>query len=210
MAGKLVEEFYLPSIVVSKGEIYSKASARSISGFNIIEAIRAQSDLLVDAGGHPMAAGFTVETIKLEILRQRLTTFADAQIQPELLEKNLRIDLELPFSVLTLQLWEEIQQMSPFGLGNPEPVFMSKAIVADWRTVGSEGKHLKLTLRGQMAENERENVFSAIGFGMGKLASELKVDQEAEIAYNLSLNEWNNKKHLELKLKDLQWLDSKN
>ena len=210
VAGKLVEEFYLPSIVVSKGEIYSKASARSISGFNIIEAIRAQSDLLVDAGGHPMAAGFTVETIKLEILRQRLTTFADAQIQPELLEKNLRIDLELPFSVLTLQLWEEIQQMSPFGLGNPEPVFMSKAIVADWRTVGSEGKHLKLTLRGQMAENERENVFSAIGFGMGKLASELKVDQEAEIAYNLSLNEWNNKKHLELKLKDLQWLDSKN
>jgi len=209
VAGKLVEEFYLPSIVVSKGEIYSKASARSISGFNIIEAIRAQSDLLVDAGGHPMAAGFTVETIKLEILRQRLTTFADAQIQPELLEKNLRIDLELPFSVLTLQLWEEIQQMSPFGLGNPEPVFMSKAIVADWRTVGSEGKHLKLTLRGQMAENERENVFSAIGFGMGKLASELKVDQDAEIAYNLSLNEWNNKKHLELKLKYLQWLDSK-
>jgi len=76
--------------------------------------------------------------------------------------------------------------------------------VADWRTVGSEGKHLKLTLRGQMAENERENVFSAIGFGMGKLASKLKVDQEVEIAYNLSLNKWNNEKHLELKLKDLQ------
>jgi len=210
VAGKLVEEFYRPSIVISKGEVYSKASARSINGFNIIEAIRTQSDLLVDAGGHPMAAGFTIETTKLEILKQRLTAFADIQIQPELLEKNLKIDLELPFPVITLQLWEEVQKISPFGLGNPEPVFMSKAIVADWRTVGSEGKHLKLTLRGQRAENERENVFSAIGFGMGKLASELKVDQEVEIAYNLSLNEWNNKKHLELKLKDLQWLGPKN
>lgn len=209
VAGKLVEEFYLPSIVVSKGEIYSKASARSISGFNIIEAIRAQSDLLVDAGGHPMAAGFTVETIKLEILRQRLTTFADTQIQPELLEKNLRIDLELPFSVLTLQLWEEVQQMSPFGLANPEPVFMSKAIVTNWRTVGNEGRHLKLTLKEKGTENGRKNIFSAIGFNMGKLASELKVDQEVEIAYNLSLNEWNSEKHLELKLKDLQWPDPK-
>jgi len=204
VAGKLVEEFYRPSIVISKGEVYSKASARSINGFNIIEAIRTQSDLLVDAGGHPMAAGFTIETTKLEILKQRLTAFADTQIQPELLEKNLKIDLKLPFPVITLELWKEIQKMSPFGLGNPEPVFMSKAIVADWRTVGSEGKHLKLTLRGQMAENERENVFSAIGFGMGKLASKLKVDQEVEIAYNLSLNKWNNEKHLELKLKDLQ------
>ena len=204
VAGKLVEEFYRPSIVISKGEVYSKASARSINGFNIIEAIRTQSDLLVDAGGHPMAAGFTIETTKLEILKQRLTAFADTQIQPELLEKNLKIDLKLPFPVITLELWKEIQKMSPFGLGNPEPVFMSKAIVADWRTVGSEGKHLKLTLRVQRAENERENVFSAIGFGMGKLASKLKVDQEVEIAYNLSLNKWNNEKHLELKLKDLQ------
>jgi len=210
VAGKLVEEFYLPSIVISKGEIYSKASARSISGFNIIEAIRAQSDLLVDAGGHPMAAGFTVETTKLEVLRQRLITYADAQILPELLEKNLRIDLKLQFSALTFQLWEEIQHMSPFGLGNPEPVFMSKAIVVNWRTVGSEGRHLKLTLREQETDKDKKNVFSAIGFNLGRLASELKVDQEIEIAYNLSLNEWNSEKHLELKLKDLQCSSPKN
>lgn len=210
VAGKLVEEFYLPSIVISKGEIYSKASGRSISGFNIIEAIRAQSDLLVDAGGHPMAAGFTVETTKLEVLRERLVAYADAQILPELLEKNLKIDLELPFSALTFQLWEEIQHMSPFGLGNPEPVFMSKAIVTNWRTVGNEGRHLKLTLKEKGTENGRKNIFSAIGFNLGKLASELKVDQEIEIAYNLSLNEWNSEKHLELKLKDLQCSNPKN
>lgn len=210
VAGKLVEEFYLPSIVISKGEIYSKASGRSISGFNIIEAIRAQSDLLVDAGGHPMAAGFTVETTKLEVLRERLVAYADAQILPALLEKNLKIDLELPFFALTFQLWEEIQHMSPFGLGNPEPVFMSKAIVVNWRNVGSEGRHLKLTLKEQGSGREKKNGFSAIGFNLGKLASELKVDQEIEIAYNLSLNEWNSEKHLELKLKDLQCSNPKN
>jgi len=73
----MVEEYYLPSIIISKGEKYSRASARSVKGFNIVEFLRSASDLLVDVGGHPMAAGFTVETSKLELLEKRL--YASAQ-----------------------------------------------------------------------------------------------------------------------------------
>ncbi len=206
VAGKLVEEFYRPTIVISKGEIYSKASARSVNGFNIIEAIRTQSDLLVDAGGHPMAAGFTIETAKIEILKRRLIELADSQISDEILEKTLKIDLELPLGGINLDLWKAVQQMSPFGLGNPEPVFASSVVVKGFRTVGNEGKHLKL----QLATAGQPIVFSAIGFNLGRLAETLQVDQEVEIAYNLSLNEWNNEKHLELKLKDLRWPNLKN
>ncbi|MBL7150835.1 single-stranded-DNA-specific exonuclease RecJ [Candidatus Microgenomates bacterium] len=83
VAGKLVEKFYRPAIVVSQGEIYSKASARSINGFNIVEAIRSCSDLLVDCGGHPMAAGFTVETKHLEKVKSKLEKLAGQEISQE-------------------------------------------------------------------------------------------------------------------------------
>jgi len=200
VAGKLVEEYCRPSLVISRGEIYSKASGRSISGFNIIEAIRAQADLLVDAGGHPMAAGLTVETAKIEMLKKRLIGEAEKQITDDMLQKTLYIDLSLPLFYVTEKLWEETRKMAPFGIGNPEPSFSSKAVVKDFRKVGNDGKHLKLELQG----------FSAIGFGMGHLAGSLKIDQEVEIAYNLSLNVWNNQKKVEVKIKDLKWMTSKN
>ncbi|PJC77673.1 single-stranded-DNA-specific exonuclease RecJ [Candidatus Shapirobacteria bacterium CG_4_8_14_3_um_filter_39_11] len=200
-AGKLVEEFYRPSLVISRGEIYSKASGRSISGFNIIEAIRAQADLLVDAGGHPMAAGLTVETVKIDLLRQRLMSEAERQITKGMLQKTLFIDLKLPISEISDGLWQEIQKLQPFGLGNYEPNFSSKVIVKSFRTVGNEGKHLKLTL--SPSTHQLSPLFSAIGFGMGHMAGSLKVDREIEIAYSLSLNEWNNRQSIELKIKDL-------
>ncbi len=195
VAGKLVEEFHRPAVVISRGERYSKASARSIAGFNIIEAIRLQSDLLVDAGGHPMAAGFTVETTKIEILKERLIKEAEKQITDQMMLKTLKIDMELPLSSVSLELWGEVQKLQPFGLGNYEPSFSSKAVVKSFRTVGSDGKHLKLELQG----------FSAIGFNIGSMAGKLKVDSEVEVAYGLSLNEWNGAKNLELKLKDIKW-----
>ncbi len=196
VAGKLVEEFYRPAIVISLGEVYSKASARSIAGFNIIEAIRAQGDLLVDAGGHPMAAGFTVETVKLEELKKRLSEAAERQISEEILQKTLKIDLEIPLAGVSLGLWTEIQKLAPFGLGNPEPVFATEAVVEDFRLVGREGKHLKLKL------SDGRNAFGAIAFNQGRLAAKLSPGQKIKAAFTLSLNQWNGEKKLELKIRD--------
>ncbi|MCL5091027.1 MAG: single-stranded-DNA-specific exonuclease RecJ [Patescibacteria group bacterium] len=204
VAGRLVEEFYRPAIVLSIGEVYAKASARSISGFNIIEAIRSQTDLLVDAGGHPMAAGFTVETTKIEILKNKLLEVAEKLITPDILEKSLKVDLELPLSGISLSLWKEVQSLSPFGLGNPEPIFFCEAIIRDFRLVGSEGKHLKLTLiDGTLNKSFPNKFFSAIAFNQGKVAANLSLGQKVKVAYALSLNEWNNEKKVELKVKDI-------
>ena len=208
VAGKLVEEFHRPAVVISRGEKYSKASARSINGFNIIEAIRVQSDLLVDSGGHPMAAGFTIETVKINLLKQRLIKGAEKQITGEMLNKTLKIDMELPLPAVSLNLWEEIKKLQPFGLGNPEPSFSSKAMVKSFRTVGSDSKHLKLSL-ALITNCSIANCFSAIAFNMGNLAEKLEIDQKVEIAYNLSLNIWNNTQNIELKIKDIKWPNSK-
>ena len=152
-AGKLVEEFYRPSIVVSVGEKYSKASARSVNGFNIIEFIRSASEMLIDAGGHPMAAGFTVETSKLSILQKVLEEKAEAILDKEKLTRTLRIDCELDLSVIDEVLYKEVQKLAPFGMGNPEPTFVSKDVaIEDMRVVGNGGKHIKFKFKVQSSK----------------------------------------------------------
>jgi single-stranded-DNA-specific exonuclease len=198
-AGKLTEEFYRPSIVIAKGEVYSKASARSVSGFNIIEAIRASSEYLVEAGGHPMAAGFTVETVKIEEFKRRILEEAEKQITDDILEKSLKIDLKLPLGLINLGLWKEISKLAPFGLGNPEPVFASEAVVKDKRKVGSTGKHLKMILGFDKA-----GFVEGIGFNLGEKAEEITLGDKIEIAFSVTLNEWNGNKKIEVKIKDIR------
>ena len=200
VAGKIVEEFYRPAIVVAIGEKFSKASARSISGFNMIEFIRTASEFLVDAGGHPMAAGFTVETAKLSQLQKALEDRAKTLLNKDLLSRSLRIDMELPISLIDLNLYESLQKLGPFGMGNPEPTFISKVIIEDMRLVGMEGKHLKLVVSSQRLGIK----FDGIGFGLGKRASEFKIGDKINIVYVIDRDEWNANVRLQLKIKDLR------
>lgn len=194
IAGKLTEEYYRPAIVVSVGTDVSKASARSIVGFNIIEAIRTCSDLLVDAGGHPMAAGFTVETKNLSLLQEKLAAYAEEKITEDLLTRVLTVDMELPVVSITKQLWKKIQDMAPFGIGNPEPVFASFGVPVDSvRIIGATKKHLKLRLGG----------LDAIAFQMAELADTVTPGTLVDVAYAIDMNEWNGKRTLQLKVKDI-------
>ncbi len=204
VAGKLVDEFYRPAIVVSKGEKISKASARSIRGFNIIEFIRGASELLIDAGGHPMAAGFTVETDKLLFLQKKLEDLAEELIDGEKLTRTLRVDCELPLSIVDEKLYDEIQKLSPFGMGNPEPIFVSKnVVVEDSRLVGRDGKHLKMNLKFKIS-NLKFQTIGGIGFGMGEKSSEIKIGDKVNIAFTIDQNVWNGDKKLQLKIKDIK------
>lgn len=208
VAGKLVEEYYRPTIVVSKGELVSKASARSITGFNIIEAIRSCSDILVDAGGHPMAAGFTIETKYLNLLEDRLGRLAEKELDEEKLTRRLRIDLEIPLELATLKLWKELQSLLPFGFGNSEPVFVSRGVmVIECRLVGVEGRHLKLklALNNKILKQSNNDHVEAIAFGMGEWFGKLKPQEtKIDLAYLLDLNTWDGHQSLQLKIKDLQ------
>ncbi len=208
MASRLVDEFYRPSIVLSIGEKFSKASARSIPGFNIIEFIRKASDLLVDVGGHPMAAGFTVETSKIRLLTEKLSKLAKNLVTLEMLERVVKIDTEIPSENINSQLYDEFSKLAPFGVANPQPVFMTKNLmVSDMRLVGVDGRHIKLNLNSKIPVSPagRSNLkFDAIAFGAGTRSSEFHIDDEIDVVYQIEQNEWNGSSKLQLKLKDFR------
>lgn len=198
VAGKLVEEFYRPAIVLSIGETHSKASVRSISGFNIIDFLRSHQEHFVNVGGHPMAAGFTVETAKIAQLQAALEATAAELLTEDILTRSLKIDLEVPFSVLDQDLYEKIQQLAPFGMANPEPVFSTPGVrVENAKVLGKESQHLKLML------SQDGKQFEAIAFGMGALAEELTAGDKIDVAYVLDENTWNGNTKLQLKIRDI-------
>src|SRR5260221_9628571 len=196
-AGRLTEEFYKPAIVISVGKEFSKGSARSITGFNIVEAITEHSDLLVAHGGHRMAAGFTIKTSKIEDFRKRLNKNAKEKLTEELLNRKLKIDCELDFNLINWELVKKIKEFEPNGLGNPAPTFVTySAEVIDFKLLGADKKHLKLKLK------KDNKFFDAIGFGMGS-QFEIKKGDLIDIVYNIEENVWNNVKSIQLKIKDI-------
>lgn len=201
VAARLTEEFYRPAVIISKGKKYSKASARSIEEFNIIEAVRACADILGPHGGHRKAAGFTIETAKLELLKQKLTDLANQSLGNLELSPTLKIDTEVDLADLNLKLYQNLEQIAPFGEGNPTPVFATRGLkIINARIMGKENQHLKLHLTSHLSRIS----FEAVGFGMGNLYSKLTIGKPIDIAYNLILNEWNGKKSLQLKIKDIK------
>lgn len=199
VAGKLVEEFYLPSVVIAEKETYSKASARSIAGYDIVDALHEVTDLLVNIGGHPMAAGFTVETGKIALLKQRLQEKAVQEITDEVLQKLLKIDMEIPLIEVNNQLLEQIKLLSPFGMGNLEPVFCTKNLqVTGIKLLGQQRNHIKLRLK------QNDMIIEGIGFHMGNLFNSLSVGSIIQAAYSISENKWNNHVNLQLHLRDVK------
>lgn len=198
VAGRLVEEHYLPSIVISKGEKFSKASARSVKGFNIIEFLRQTSDLMVDLGGHPMAAGFTVETAKIELLEKKIYKLSAKLLNKDHLQKVLNIDLELSDQLINFEIFNLIQRLNPFGMANPEPTFLTRdLIIESLRVIGRDGKHLKLNLKSKISNLTIDGIY----FGVGENHN-LKIGDKVDAVYALNVNLWNGNKNLQLKIKD--------
>ncbi|KKT75585.1 MAG: Single-stranded-DNA-specific exonuclease RecJ [Microgenomates group bacterium GW2011_GWA2_44_7] len=206
VAGRLAEEYYQPTIVISRGERYSKASARSIQGFNIIETIREAENMLVDVGGHPMAAGFTVETAKLGLLEEKLQELALSKLGLTIASRTLRVDVEVELSQIDTELVSQIEKFRPFGQGNSEPLFASFGLkVVDTRVVGVDGKHLKLVL----SDKNSTQRLDAIGFGMGEYYKELSPGCLVDVAYNVTRETWNGTEKLQLRLRDLKLCSQK-
>jgi len=197
-AAKLVEQFYRPAIVFSEKKDISKASARSISGFNIIEVIRKLEGLYIEGGGHPMAAGFSIETSKIEEFAKEINKISKPLLTEEILSRKLKIDLEIDFNQINPELVERINQFEPTGLGNFPPSFMTKKVeVVESRTVGRDNAHLKLKLR------QNSVVFDAIGFGLA-ITYTLLPNTYLDVVYSIEENIWNNHTNLQLKIRDIR------
>lgn len=204
VAGRLVEKYYLPAIIIAKGEKTCKASARSIRGFNIIEAIRECDSLLLGAGGHPMAAGFSVATEKISDFKVKISNLAKAKISDDMATKVLRVDCEVSLADLDVfELYKSICSLEPFGMNNSEPVFVSEVVALSVHVVGQGGKHLKLSVMPSDCVTESAQNLDAIAFGKGEMFKDIKKGSLIKIAYSLSLDEYNGKNKIQLKIKDI-------
>ncbi len=197
-AAKLVEKFYRPAVVISKGKEVSKASARSISGFNIIEAVRSVN-LHIEGGGHPMAAGFSIESVKIEKFTKEINKYAKTILTNEMLEKKVKVDCEINFKLIDNVLIDSLKIFEPVGLGNPQPVFETKGInLVEAKPVGRDAKHIKIKLK------QDEQIFDSIYFGGGEIYSKLSPDAKIDIVYNVEENVWNGYINIQLRIRDLK------
>jgi len=196
VAGRLVDEFRKPAIILNLGPEVCHGSARSIPEFNITSSLTKCQDLLIAFGGHPLAAGFTVSRQNLPQLEERLMNLATGQLSHLDLHPKLVIDAEVPLSALAGDTFSLIQQLEPFGKGNPQPTFLSRRVeVAECRNLGNQGKHLGLKLRqGNVA-------WEAVFFNARKAQDEISA--LIDIVYNIEKNRWNGEEVVRLNLRDL-------
>jgi single-stranded-DNA-specific exonuclease len=197
-ASRLTEVHYRPAVVAAKSADETRGSCRSIPEFHITDALDQCKDLLVRHGGHAAAAGFTVKNENLPELVSRLKEIARNQLGSRDLRQTLTADLEVQLSELNFDVLKHLMFLEPTGYGNPEAVFVSRNIkVKAARTVGAEGKHLKLTV-----EDERGAAVDAIGFRLGQLKTDLP--PYIDVLYRFEANEFNGRRTLQLNLKDVK------
>jgi len=196
VAGRLLDQFYKPVVIVSLGPELCKGSCRSIPEFDMVEALENCSDLLTAFGGHALAAGFSVPRENLSRLEERLIGLAVDRLGHLDLRPELVIDAEVPLSVFTGDSFNAIQRLSPFGRGNPRPTFLSRRVeVAECRNFGNHGDWLRLKLR------QGKVTWRAVDFVSRSKAKD--VPRFIDIVYNLEKTRWNGEEVLGLNLRDL-------
>ncbi|HEY9059492.1 MAG TPA: single-stranded-DNA-specific exonuclease RecJ [Pseudobacteroides sp.] len=199
VASKVTERYYKPCIILSCENGVCKGSGRSIEGLNMFMALSTCESLLDNYGGHEMAAGLTLKEENLEEFNKLLNTFADNNMKEEELVPKINIDVRLSKNEINLKSISEIEMMSPFGVGNPNPVFLYENIrIADLRAVGNN-KHLKAVFEDQGL------TVDAIGFNMGNLIKNLANEDFVDVVCSLDKNTWNSMDKAQLVLKDIRY-----
>jgi single-stranded-DNA-specific exonuclease len=189
VAARLAEERYRPAIIAHRGEAETRGSARSIPGFHITRALDECADLLIRYGGHAAAAGFTLATQDVEALEERLQAIAERELLGADLTPAIEIDAGLGPEQLGWRLVEFGESLEPCGYGNEPPTFAARGLrVRSARTVGADGKHLKLLLGAERGAG----AWDAIGFGMGELAAGLPGIVDARCSRTQHLRRYGN------------------
>ncbi len=202
VASKIVEEFHRPAILIGLRGERGRGSGRSISGFNLHQALAACRGTMIGFGGHAMAAGMEVEAGSVEHLRREINAYARDAVAESDLVPRLSIDAEVPLESLGRELARELEMLGPHGMGNPKPVLATRGlrVAGEPKLMGKSQDHLSfMVTQGTMS-------FKAVGFGMANrfTLAALGRQQGVRVAYSLEVNEWQGRESVELMLKDVQ------
>lgn len=197
VAGRLTERFNRPSLAFSVGDDVSRGSARSIHGFNIVEALAACQDILVEHGGHSQAAGLTIQTKHLVELEARLIELSSQAFGGPPPPPALEIDAELSGNELTVETARLIAQLEPFGQGNPAPRLLVRAVRVRSPRRTRNGKHLQFDIETAGAITAR-----AIYFDGGAELPRLLSRDPMDLVFELKLDRWNGRTTTTLEVLD--------
>jgi len=197
VASRVTDKYYRPSIVISIQDGIGTASCRSIDGFHLHKALENCSEVLENFGGHEGAAGLTIKEENIEPFRSLINRVAEKTLEIKKLKPIIDIDCEIPLMSATLELADTVETLQPFGRGNPTPVFSSRGlkVKSHPQVLGRE------TLKFWVTQGDIS--ISAVGFGMAEYANMIRPGTSIDLAYELSIDDWNKAPQAQLKLKDI-------
>ncbi len=201
VASRLTETFYRPTLVFTRSGDKLAASARSVKGFDVYEALEGCAEYIEQFGGHKYAAGLTLEASQYEAFKARFEEVVSRSIDKSLLVPEIQVDACISLKEITPRLYRILKQFAPFGPGNPSPLFMAERLCDTGfaKAVGSDGSHLKLSVC--QGDSPR---FGAIGFGLADKLDLLANRKPFDAVFSIEENEWNGNVSLQLRVRDLR------
>ena len=201
VASRLIETYYRPTLVFTKSGEMLAASARSVKGFDVYNALEKCSEYIEQFGGHKYAAGLTLKPENYKSFKAQFEKVVEETIDPKMLIPEISIDSQISLSDITPKFYRILSQFAPFGPGNMTPVFMSEDIqdTGYGKQVGEDKTHLRFT-----ATQHGSGKIVGIGFGLGEHIELIKNKKPFKAAYTIDENEWNGNVSLQLKLKDIK------
>ena len=186
VASRLTEIYYRPTVVLTRDEDFATGSARSVADFDLYEAIKSCSDLMMNFGGHTYAAGLTMKWENVKEFRRRFQEYVDKHIRPEQMEHVLDIDAIIDFKDITKKFHNDLARFAPFGPENPKPFFCTKNVFdfGTSKVVGREQEHIKL----ELVDSKSNSVMNGIAFGQSASVRYIKSKRSFDIAYTVEDN----------------------
>ncbi|MEH6406260.1 MAG: single-stranded-DNA-specific exonuclease RecJ [Leeuwenhoekiella sp.] len=207
VASRLTETYYRPTLVFTQSGEKLAASARSVSGFDVYEALEGCAEHIEQFGGHKYAAGLTLLQKDYENFKKKFEEVVSQTIDERLLVPEIRVDMQLNLADINPRFYRILKQFAPFGPGNMTPVFMTENLkdTGYGKCVGSDDLHLKCTVtQNDLPGAHTHPAIGAIGFNLGKKCHLIENQKPFKAVYSLDTNEWNGEVSLQLKLRDIQ------
>ena len=200
VASRLIETHYRPTIVFTKSGDSLTASARSVKGYNLYNALETCSDFIEQFGGHKYAAGLTIKPENLNAFKKCFEKVVATTIKPENRLREILVDSEIFLSEISFKSYRILEQMAPFGPGNMHPVFAASGLREKGLEpkVGKDKTHLKLSI----IEGANKQTYNGIGFGLG--AEFPLIQKPFKIVFTIDENHWNGNVSLQLKIRDIK------
>ncbi|MFA6587662.1 MAG: single-stranded-DNA-specific exonuclease RecJ [Patescibacteria group bacterium] len=201
VAGKMVDEYHRPVLIMSKHEKEVVGSGRSIANYDITEALVRHKQHLSRFGGHAGACGFTLVAGEYEKFAKAIVEDANSRISEKDLLKEIKIDAEVGMKQIGFKLLDILESFEPFGEGNPKPIFVCQNMqITELQPVGKDNKHIRIVVNHNTPEPRK-----FIAFGTGKAYSQmLSVGDNIDVVFSIDRNEWNGTRELQLKVIDLK------